>query len=139
MLICFPGGASVKEPTCQCRRHKRCEFDPWVRKIPWRRAWQPTPVFLPGGSHGQGAWWATVHRVTELDMTERLSRHTVSIGKQHRCHLRTEIWRKERLPTPVFLPGESHGPRSLVGYSPCGRKQSNMNEQLNMLSHIHDF
>ena len=42
-------------------------------------------------------------------------------------------------PTPVFLPGESHGPRSLVGYSPCGRKQSNMNEQLNMLSHIHDF
>jgi len=28
-------------------------FDPWVRKIPWRRAWQPTPVFLPGESHGQ--------------------------------------------------------------------------------------
>jgi len=31
----------------------RCGFDPWVRKIPWRRAWQPTPVFLPGESHGQ--------------------------------------------------------------------------------------
>ena len=31
----------------------RCEFDPWVGKIPWRRAWQPTPVFLPGESHGQ--------------------------------------------------------------------------------------
>ena len=30
------------------RRHKRCEFNPWVRKIPWRRAWQPTPLFLPG-------------------------------------------------------------------------------------------
>ena len=28
-------------------------FDPWVRKIPWRRKWQPTPVFLPGKSHGQ--------------------------------------------------------------------------------------
>ena len=28
-------------------------FDPWVRKIPWRRRWQPTPVFLPGKSHGQ--------------------------------------------------------------------------------------
>ena len=38
----FPGEASGKEPTCQCRRHKRCG------KIPWRRAWQPTPVFLPG-------------------------------------------------------------------------------------------
>ena len=33
----------------------RCEFDPWVRKIPWRRAWQPTPVFLPGESHGQSS------------------------------------------------------------------------------------
>ena len=48
----FPGGASDKEPTCQCRRYKRCGFHPWVRKIPWRRKWQPTPVFLPGESHG---------------------------------------------------------------------------------------
>ena len=37
----------VKDP-CQCRRHKRHGFDPWVRKIPWRRNWLPTPVFLPG-------------------------------------------------------------------------------------------
>ena len=49
----FPVGPSGKEPTCQCRRHKRFRFDPWVRKIPWRKAWQPTPVFLPGESHGQ--------------------------------------------------------------------------------------
>jgi len=49
----FPGGASGKEPTCWCRRCKRCRFHPWVGKIPWRRAWQPTPVFLPGESHGQ--------------------------------------------------------------------------------------
>ena len=46
----FPGGASGKEPACQCRRHKRHGFDPWVGKIPWRRAWQPTPVFWPGDS-----------------------------------------------------------------------------------------
>ena len=52
----------------------RCRFDPQVRKIPWRRAWQPTPVFLPGESHGQ---------------------------------------------------------RSLAGYSPWGRKQSDMTEGLN--------
>ena len=57
----------------QCRRHKRRGFDPWVGKIPWRRAWQPT----------------------------------------------------------VFLPGESHGQRSLVGYNPWGRKESDMTEQLN--------
>ena len=41
-------GGSGKELTCQCRRCKRYECDPWVRKIPWRREWQPTPVFLPG-------------------------------------------------------------------------------------------
>ena len=46
----LPSGTSGKEPSCQCRRHKRDRFDPWVGKIPWRRAWQPTPVFLPGES-----------------------------------------------------------------------------------------
>ena len=49
----FPGGASGKELACQCRRHKRWRVNPWLGKIPWRRAWQPTPVFLPGQSHGQ--------------------------------------------------------------------------------------
>ena len=39
-----------QESTCQCRR---LEFHPWVRKIPWRRKWKLTPVFLPGKSHGQ--------------------------------------------------------------------------------------
>ena len=51
MLKGFPGSASGKEPTCQYWRHKRYRFYPWVRKIPWRRKWQPTPVFLPGESH----------------------------------------------------------------------------------------
>ena len=49
----FPGGTSGKEPACQCRRFRRPGFDPWVRKIPWRRKWQPTPVSLPGNFHGQ--------------------------------------------------------------------------------------
>ena len=49
----FPGDASDKETACQCKRRKRHKFNPWVRKVPWRRAWQPTPVFLPGESHGQ--------------------------------------------------------------------------------------
>ena len=48
-VIWLPGGASGKEPICQCRRHKRHGFDPWVG----RRAWQPIPVLLPGESHGQ--------------------------------------------------------------------------------------
>ena len=53
-----------KESACQCRRHK---FDPWVRKIPWRRKWQPTPVFLPGKSHRQRSLVGyTVHGVTRF-------------------------------------------------------------------------
>ena len=46
----FPGGLSGKESACQCRRHG---FDPWVKKIPWRRKWQPTAVYLSGKAHGQ--------------------------------------------------------------------------------------
>ena len=52
-ILGFPGGTSGKEPACQWVRRKRYRFDPWAGKIPWRRAWKPTPVFLPGGSHGQ--------------------------------------------------------------------------------------
>ena len=40
-------------PACLCRRWKRLGFSSWVKKIPWRRAWQPTPVFLLGELHGQ--------------------------------------------------------------------------------------
>jgi len=47
------GGASGKEPACQCRRHKKHGFNPWVGRIPWRRNWQPTLVLVPGESHGQ--------------------------------------------------------------------------------------
>ena len=47
-LLGFPGGSAVKNPPV-----RRCSFNPWVRKIHWRRKWQPTPVFLPGRSHGQ--------------------------------------------------------------------------------------
>ena len=51
----------------------RLGSDPWVGKIPWRRAWQPTPVFLPGEFHGQRSLvgyspWGR----TELDTTEQL-------------------------------------------------------------------
>uniref|UniRef100_A0AC11E4J5 Uncharacterized protein n=1 Tax=Ovis aries TaxID=9940 RepID=A0AC11E4J5_SHEEP len=67
------GGASGKEPTSQCQKHKKHGLDIWVRKIPWRRKWQSTPGFLPGESHGQrGAWWATVHGV--LKSQTRLKR-----------------------------------------------------------------
>ena len=77
-LISYLSGGSVsKELACQCRRHKRCGFDPWVQKILWRRKWQPTPVFLPGKFHGQRSLagcrpWGR----KESDTAEWLSTHT---------------------------------------------------------------
>ena len=51
-----------------CLPRRRCGFDPWAGKIPWRRAWQPSPVFLPGESHGQRG--LVPYRVTESDTPE---------------------------------------------------------------------
>ena len=70
-MLGFPGGSDSKESTIrlQCKKPK---FDSWVRKIPWRRKWQPTPVFLPGGFHGQRI--LTGYKIwssKELDMTEQ--------------------------------------------------------------------
>ena len=83
----FPGGTSGEESACQFRRCKRCGFDPWVGKIPWRRKWQPTPVFFFFFS------------------------------------------------TPVFLPGNFLGQRSLASYSPQGHKESDMTEHTHTLTH----
>ena len=68
---------SGKESTCQCKRCKRCGSNPWVRKIPWIRKWQPATVFLPGNSMDREAWQATVHGVAELDMTQ--TTHTFTL------------------------------------------------------------
>ena len=62
---------SGKESTCQCRR---CRFNPWVRKISWKRKWQSTPVFLPEKSHEQRSLVCYSPRGhKESDMTEQLS------------------------------------------------------------------
>ena len=58
----LPWWLNGKEPTCQCRR---CGFDLSVRKIPWRREWQPTPVFCLGNLMGRGARQATAHGVAK--------------------------------------------------------------------------
>ena len=67
----LPMWHSGKESACQCRRHKRGRFNPWVGKIPWRRKWQPTPVFLLRESHGQRTLVGYSPRGhKESDMTE---------------------------------------------------------------------
>ena len=71
----FPSTLMVKHlPAMQ-----ETQVQSWVKKIPWRREWQPTPVFLPGEFHGQRSLAPTVHGVSESDMTERLT-HTHSVS-----------------------------------------------------------
>ena len=65
----LPWWLSSKEAACQCRRPR---FNPWLGKIPWRRKWQPTPVFLPGQSHGHRSLVGDSHGVAknQFFMTE---------------------------------------------------------------------
>ena len=56
-LICFE--------SLVCWRYKTRRFDPWVGKIPWRRSWQSTPVFLPGNPMDRGARWPIVYRIAK--------------------------------------------------------------------------
>ena len=79
-----------KESTCQCRR---CEFNPWVRKIPWRRKWQPTPVFLPGEFHGQRSLvgyslWG--HK--ESDIADQLNNNMEIRGDGFTLSKGLEVW-----------------------------------------------
>ena len=154
----------------------------------WRRQWHPTPVLLPGKSHGRrslvgcspcgceeldmterlpfhfslscsgegngnplqcsclenprdgGAWWTAVYGVsqsrTQLKWLGSSSSMIMGLpswlsGKESTCRrlrfdpwVGTVPWRRKLQPTPVFLPGGSHGQRSLVGCSPLGRKES---------------
>ena len=80
----FLGGTNGKEPACQFKRCKRPRFDLWVTKIPWRREWQPTPVFLPGEFHGQRSLVGyTPWGHKESDTTWVINTHTHTIFYIH--------------------------------------------------------
>ena len=117
----FPGGAGGKEPTCQC---KRCGFDPWVEKIPWRRAWQPTPVFLPGeNSLDRGARQATIHRVAKnWTWLKQLSMHT---GSLHLLFIHTAVG-------VMFCPGilswADWGAKASIMCGPCDNHRERREE-----------
>ena len=96
----FPSGTSGKEPACQCRRHKRC-VQPLGRDtpaIPWRRVWQPTPVFWPREFHGLYSPWG--HK--ELDTTEQLSLFPLNTCKFSRSSSETRKIKQKIMSKKVF-------------------------------------
>ena len=119
----------------QQRIHLQCgrpRFNPWVGTIPWTTVWQPTSVFLPGES----PWTDEPGGLQPIgckqsDMTEAAKHSTALVAQPKRICLECRscrrhrfnpwvgkiLWRR-RQPTPVFLPGKSHGQRYLVDYSP---------------------
>ena len=96
-----------------------------------RRKWQPTPVFSPGKSHGRRSLVGHSPRgCKKLDTTERL--HFT-----HFTHFILYHWRRKWQPSPVFLPGESHGQRSLMVHGPWGRKEPDTTEWLHFTHFTH--
>ena len=112
----------------------------------WRRKWQPTPVFLPGESQGRrslvGCLYGVTQSRTRLKWLSSSSWYITGIknppAKQCRRHKRHRFdawigkssWRRKQQPLSEFLPGKFHGQCRLAGYSPWGRKESNMTEEL---------
>ena len=77
-----PRWLSGKESTCQCG------FNPWIRKIPWRRKWQPTQVFLPEGNpRDRGAWQAIVHGIEKSQTLLSNRAHTPHNVTQPKCDI----------------------------------------------------
>ena len=111
----FPGGSMVKKKkksTCQCRRPG---FDPWLRKILWRRKWQPAPIFLPGKFHGREGRQAEVHRVakSQTGLSAHANTHTQTHTHTHThiCQVRMKLqnWtavciKVTLIPTPLPSP-----------------------------------
>ena len=131
----FPGSSDSKESGCNAGDPGSF---PGLGRSPGKGNGNPLQYSCLENSMGIGAWhcrWLT---------SSCVSRHFPSVGKDSLekgmvTHSSWEDpWRREWQPTPVFLPGEFHGRRSLEGYSLWGHKESDMTEQL-VLSHFHWF
>ena len=103
----------------QCGRYRRCGLDPWIGKIPWRRTWKPTPVFLPRESHGERSlvsyspWGCKELDMTEATKQQQLLPRIVTIhGKGCGVMTRVLVW-------CIFCPKlcESRQDTASIGYS----------------------
>ena len=94
-----------------------------LKGLRWRRVWQPTPVFLPGEFHGQMSLagygpWGRKESDTTVGLPWWLSSKESACNAGNLGLIPVIPWRRKWQPIPIFLPGNSHGQRSLVGYSP---------------------
>ena len=87
MLLRWYGG---KESACQCRRCKRCGFNPWVGKIPLRRTWQPTPVLLHEESHGQRS--LVGYSPWDSKESDTIEHHTATDNSDNAADFGTVTW-----------------------------------------------
>ena len=146
----FPGSSVGKNlPTMQ---KPVGSIDPWVRKMPWKRKQQPTPVILPGKSQGQRSltgyspWGHKEIRCKWARMQAQVNFFPGGSG------VKASAWNagdpgsipgSGRSPGEgngnPLLPGESHGGRSLVGYSSWGHKESDTTERLHFTSYNQRF
>ena len=135
-------GASLVVQMVKNLQCERLRFNPWVRRIPWRRNWQPTPVFLPGeviGSQRVGNYRSDLACMYALTTEKAMAPHSSTLAwkipwteepgglqsmgllrVRHDCVTSLSLftfmhWRRKWKPTPGFLPGEFQGRESLVG------------------------
>ena len=141
----IPRWLSGKEPACQCRSYKRLRLDSWVWKKPWRRKWQPTPVFLPGeslrteepgglqsmGSQTTGHDWAqhiqkqrgqpAAQCPAEPDHSPQCFTHGVDWKRKSRSRQSHFLGDKlEAKKSEIICPKPQHKPmHSRIAYKPC--------------------
>ena len=125
----FPGGATGKEPACQCRRLQSYGSDPWVGKIPWRRKWQPISIYLvflpgespwteePGGLQSMGSQrirhdWVTQHTFIIIGLNTLCPPSSGSFWRYVHCHvweeLVTDMGRDPASSQHPEMPGQPH-------------------------------
>ena len=128
-LVGFPGGSMVKNLPGNAGNARK---DPWVRKIPWRRKWQPTPVFLPGKSHRQRSLAGySSQGCQESDITERTRTHTgMAVAMENSMVVPSKI--KNR--TAVQGRNSTLGEYPILGYL---SENKNTNSKRHMQPYVH--
>ena len=99
--------------------------------------WQREPLMSANNKANFGLWTALFSPVLNMILVAQMVKHLPAVLETgFDPWVRKILWRRKWQPTPVLLPGESHGQRSLVGYCPCGHKEPDTTEQLYLLTYL---